>query len=300
MPTAKSWWLKYHFKGDEFSLSERIYKSQKDTAKILYSTISDQLGASAAWNRTAQKIYNTGLPSGSLPKYMDDLLSASRKAIDGPTERLAYQRLLRKTEKQVEKLAANGAPTTRLKKAYQNLLNKTIAGTDAQIDKAITRATKAKSKYIADRLARTEFAKAYGNAQWYNMANDDDIVAYRSSLSTRHKIIDICDVHAGTDQYGMGEGVFPKGSGPPFPYHPNCMCKITPVYRGEVKVSKTSSNSDIVKYADKHPRKTKEIMGPGNYKKYQKDKRHPEKYIPNWKPMEKHKTQLRKRDIDGK
>lgn len=298
LPSAEAWWLKHHFKGDEFTLAERIYKSQKDTAKIIYSTISDQLGASAAWNRTAQAIYKTGLPKGEIAKYMDDLLASSRKAIVSPGERLRYQRLLRKTEKQIERLAANGAPTNRLKRAYKNLLNKTIAGTEEQIQRAVTRAVKAKSKYIADRLARTEFAKAYGNAQWYNMAQEDDVVAYRSSLSTRHKIRDICDIHAQADQYGMGPGIFPKDQGPPYPYHPHCMCKITPVYQGELEVKKTHSTAGITSYANDHPGKMKKIMGKSNYEQFKKDKSHPERYIPNYKPMETHKTQLRKRDIE--
>lgn len=298
LPSAEAWWLRHHFRGDEFTLAQRIYKSGLETRRIIYSTISDQLGASASWWRTAQKVYKTGLPSGEIPKYLDELLESSRRAVADPGERLAYQRLLRKTQRQIERLAANKAPTTRLKKAYQNLLNKTASGTEDQIQKAIERAVKAKSKYISDRLARTEFAKAYGNASWYNMAQDKDVVAYRSALSTRHKIIDICDLHAGADQYGMGPGIFPKDQGPPYPYHPHCMCKIVPVYRGEVTVSNTQKKDGVKTYIDDHPGKAKKIMGAGDYKEYKKSKSNPERYINNWKNYEQHRTQLRRRDIE--
>lgn len=299
LPSAQSWWLKHHFHGDEFTLQERIYDSAKDTKLILYNTIRDQLRASASWSKVAQAVYKTGIPSGNLPKYMNDLLVASRRAIEEPTEFKKYERIFKNTKKQIDKLAANGAPTSRLRKAYQNLLEKSLNGSQLQIDKAIERATRAKAKYISDRLARTEFAKAYGNAQWYNMAHDNDVVAYRSSLSTRHKITDICDVHAQTDQYGMGPGIYPVGKGPPYPYHPQCMCKLTPVYSTEVEVKRKPRTEDISRYMEEHPQKAKRIMGAGNYKKFLKDKKNPQKYIPNWKKHEKHKTELRRGDIEN-
>ncbi|OMH39881.1 hypothetical protein BLW93_08245 [Desulfurobacterium indicum] len=52
---------------------------------------------------------------------------------------------------------------------------------------------------------------------------------YRT-LPAHHKIKDICDKYANID-FGLGKGIFPKGKEPACPAHPNCMCKLNPVFR---------------------------------------------------------------------
>ena len=76
------------------------------------------------------------------------------------------------------------------------------------VDKAIDVATQEKARYFAERIARTEKARAYIDGVMYHYANDPDCVAFKWKLSSRHPCDDICDLYARADLWGMGEGIF--------------------------------------------------------------------------------------------
>lgn len=75
--------------------------------------------------------------------------------------------------------------------------------------------------YQALRLARTEMTAAYGQATIQSAQATPGVVGIRYCLSSAHRIYDICDILASTDDYGLGPGVYPSSSPPPFPAHPN-------------------------------------------------------------------------------
>ena len=41
-------------------------------------------------------------------------------------------------------------------------------------------------------------------------------------------MLDICDYHANVDAYGLGRGVYPKAAAPQPPFHPHCLCLLSP------------------------------------------------------------------------
>lgn len=47
-------------------------------------------------------------------------------------------------------------------------------------------------------------------------------------LSTKHPKTDICNLHASVNRYSLGPGVYPKAQAPKPPYHPHCLCVISP------------------------------------------------------------------------
>jgi hypothetical protein len=51
-------------------------------------------------------------------------------------------------------------------------------------------------------------------------------VAWR--LSPSHPKRDICDDYAGDDRYELGAGVYPANNVPPYPPHPQCLCRLQP------------------------------------------------------------------------
>ena len=71
----------------------------------------------------------------------------------------------------------------------------------------------------------------------YHYANDPDCVAFKWKLSSRHPCDDICDLYARADLWGMGEGIFPKDKLPKLPVHPNCMCRVVPIFHGPMRVT---------------------------------------------------------------
>lgn len=104
------------------------------------------------------------------------------------------------------------------------------------IDTAIDVATQEKARYFAERIARTEKARAYIDGVMYQYAHDPDCVAFKWKLSSRHPCDDICDLYARADLWWMWEGIFPKDKLPKLPVHPNCMCRVVPIFHGSMQV----------------------------------------------------------------
>lgn len=70
------------------------------------------------------------------------------------------------------------------------------------VDKAIDVVTQEKARYFAERIARTEKARAYMDGVMYQYANDPDCVTFKWKLSSRHPCDDICDLYARADLWG--------------------------------------------------------------------------------------------------
>ena len=105
------------------------------------------------------------------------------------------------------------------------------------VDKAIDVATPERARYFAERIARTEKARAYMDRAMYPYAHDPDCVVFKWKLSSRHPCDDICNLYARADLWGMGEGIFPKDKLPKLPVHPNCMCRVVPIFHGFMRVT---------------------------------------------------------------
>lgn len=84
-----------------------------------------------------------------------------------------------------------------------------------------------RGNYAARRLARTEQARAYGNATIQSAARNPWTRGVKWNLNQRHDRDDPCDVNATQDLYGLGPGVYPPDSFPRWPNHPNELCFIT-------------------------------------------------------------------------
>lgn len=76
------------------------------------------------------------------------------------------------------------------------------------VDKAIDVAVQESARYFAERIARTEKARAYIDGVMYHYAHDPDCVAFKWKLSSRHPCDDICDLYARADLWETGKGIF--------------------------------------------------------------------------------------------
>ena len=83
------------------------------------------------------------------------------------------------------------------------------------------------------RLMRTEINRAHGEAYQAAAFEDEDVIGTRFLLSPNHPEVDICDMHARVNRYGLGPGVYPKGKNP-WPAHPNTLSFVEVVYADEV------------------------------------------------------------------
>ena len=224
------------------TLSEKLHGTSKAMRNNIINTIKAQLKQGAHAMKSARALYdgyNTTdnvVRKQMLPKYLQDVVNFSRRSDLGKNDVIALQKLVRKTRRVVDRLAQNGAPNRALKTSYKELLDAVELCSDKALKRAIRTAVEEKSRYVAERIARTESARAWYQGFLKDTMDDPDVVAYRWVESTRHPTEDICDEYAKVDAYGLGPGIFPKDKAPELPAHPHCLCHYEKVYASELGI----------------------------------------------------------------
>ena len=122
-----------------------------------------------------------------------------------------------------------------------------LSSNQKRLANAVYVATQERTRYFAERIARTELARAYHDGVTARWDNDPDCVAYKWRMSQSHPVTDICDLYAGADLYGMRPGVFPKGKVPELPAHPHCMCYLWPLMSGSLKLKSETPTERVNK-----------------------------------------------------
>lgn len=153
--------------------------------------------------------------ANALPKYLKRLTLEERSAIN----------------LQLARAYASQLKTGALKAAYMEAIDKIEAGAgqDAIVKKLRT-AWMEKNRYFASRIARTELHRAYTDQQAREIMGEEQLEWVQVRLSSKHPKPDICNLHASVDKYGLGAGVYLKGKAPKPPYHPHCLCLLSPRY----------------------------------------------------------------------
>ena len=223
------------------TLSEKLHGVGVKMRGAIVSTLQEQMRRNKTWTEAAralydgygddgQNVYNGGkdiISRQDLPKYLQKV----REATGNDPQALAEQR---QAIDNINRLAKNGAPNKALQAAYNELLEAVQKGNEKAIEKAVEVAVNEKSRYVAERITRTEMARAWADGFIAKMKTDADIVAVKFKLSSRHPVFDICDMYAKADMYGLGAGIYPKDKLPPLPVHPHCLCRYVEVIEGEV------------------------------------------------------------------
>ena len=270
---AKAWRRALSKSWDDsgMTLSEKIHGAGVKMRESIISTIRSQMRRNATWTSMARELYD-GYNSGkavtmqqALPKY----LQAVRNAYGTP--RIVAES--RKALRNIERLSQNGAPTKALKAAYKQLIETAQTGTEEALNKACWVAMQEKSRYIADRIARTEMARAWADGFLADIMQDDDVVAVKWKLSSRHPVFDVCDMYSKANMYNLGSGIYPKSKIPPLPAHPHCLCSCITVYAGEVDLKKqkdcikAEGEKWLANLSDDHRRKVLGIQGNKAFKR---------------------------------
>ena len=223
------------------TLSEKLHGVGVKMRGAIVSTLQEQMRRNKTWTEAArelydgygddgQNVYNGGkdiISRQELPKYLQKV----REATGNDLQALAEQR---QAIDNINRLAKNGAPNKALQAAYNKLLEAVQKGNEKAIEKAVEVAVNEKSRYVAERITRTEMARAWADGFIAKMKTDADIVAVKFKLSSRHPVFDICDMYAKADMYGLGAGIYPKDKLPPLPVHQYCLCRYVEVIEGEV------------------------------------------------------------------
>ena len=287
----RRWWLNHKWPGQSLTLAETITEHVK--LPEIKQVIRDGMKAQRTWVEISKGLGDKQLISGDIAGHIKDLEQAARRVMAGDTEALTeYRRLLNRSKQQVERLAAAGAPSQRLKKAYANVIRQTEKMSKDGLEKAMRRATVAKMRSNADRIARTEIARGYIEGTYEQVLADDDVVGIRYHLSSSHPEADICDFHTGANLYNLGPGGYPLNNLPPYPFHPNCLCVTTNIYTGDAKALDSKKAQDFLnRQSEKRKKQLLGVKGAESFKKS------PERWRGNLKQYRGHEeiTKLRGR-----
>lgn len=235
--------------GSGLTLSEKIHGASNTMLNDVISTLRDQIRRNKTVKDTAQALYD-GYKSShvvreqQLPQYLDELTRWTRRSRENLSqeELKDLQRSIRKVRYLADDLVDDRSTYNHFRTSLRELMDKLEHGSEKAAQRALQNAIEEKSRYVAERIARTEGARARYDAFIAQAGEDEDVVAYKWKLGSRHPAEDICDMYANADLYGLGKGVFPKDKVIPQPAHPHCLCHYAPVYWGEIDEKKRSDN----------------------------------------------------------
>ena len=229
---------------DDLTLSKRLYRRSSTIRNEVADTIKQALKTNKTVKGLAKSIfdgYGKGgiIPETSIPKFLSKLSDINISGELTPEAKRKERELLRSVKGKIARL-----DTPYVRAAYNEVAAAVEDGNEVRLQKAIYSATQEKARYHAERIARTENARAYADGQMNRFLDDDDIVAFQWKLSSRHPRYDICDFYANADLYGLGKGVYPKDKFPRLPAHPHCMCHIKPLTELDIDVNKRHTNPE--------------------------------------------------------
>jgi hypothetical protein len=279
----RKWFLNKTWPDEKFSLSQTIAK--KKYREVIKKEIKGQLKQGSTWIKLSRSLSDKELVKGVLPEYINDVLKTAKRAGLSPKELKAYRAAVKRAERNINRLALNGAPNKALKKAYTKILEATKTGNEQAISNSIARGVSEKARANAERIGRTEIVRANTLAEQQIIDEDEDVVAWRSVLNSRHVITDICDFYANADLYGLGPGIYPKAVRIPIPYHPNCFCLIEYIYRKDV-TRVTIDNKQAQKWLKEHLTLRSKMMNKEGEKKFLKDPTTWKRHLRGWEPMQ--------------
>lgn len=225
------------------TLSQKLHGADKEMRDKIVETIKAQQKQNAHAMQVARALYD-GYNADHvtrrqlLPKYLSDIVIFARRSDLTNEDRLALLAKVRKTQRLVNRLGQNGAPNKALRSAYTGILEAVEKDSEKALERAVKTAIEEKSRYVAERIARTEAARAWADGFLARYGDDDSVVAYQWKLASRHPEFDICDLYAEADLWGLGKGIYPKDKTSMLPVHPHCLCHLAPVYRSELEGKK--------------------------------------------------------------
>ena len=238
--TGRSW------TGDGVKLSDRLHGVDGRIKSDILTTVSASMRNYDTVKVMAKNLYD-GYHSGKavisqaqLPEYMRKLRTMMLLAFQGDQRAVNESKIM-------EKIAAmniKNLKTPLLKAAYSEVLAACNSQDTKVLEKALWVAAQEKSRYYAERIARTESSRAYYDGFMAKIAKDELVIGVMWLLNSSHPKFDICDMYAKADMFNMGKGIYPKNKVPKIPVHPHCLCHLLEVYEGEVEPEQIKDNTD--------------------------------------------------------
>ncbi|SEJ35491.1 hypothetical protein SAMN05660742_10685 [Propionispira arboris] len=287
--------------GDDMPLSKRLHGTTPLMRESIVTTIRKSMLAAQTVKDMAINLYDgynsgkTVIQQAELPQYLKKIEMYARWAADGDMQ--MAQTILALSDDIKKKI--NMGKTPNLRTAYSELVNACKTFSVETINKAVHTALEEKLRYHAERIARTESARAWFDGFIAKNQNDSDVWGYRWVLSSRHALVpfDQCDVCANMN-VGFGKGVYPKNKVPSIPRHPHCMCMLQVIYVWEVKADQEFQPKKAREYIDALPEgKQQQLFGKAGVEAYHLGSDW-EKILRGWDGFNKPQSRLNKKYFD--
>jgi hypothetical protein len=257
----KRWYLENAYSPAGVKFSAEV--NQIKFSKYITESVTKSMRIGEAWKMSAQRLSDIGIQRGDVVSAITDLQKHARQAFslsDDPQSYRAYTNAIRRAQAGVDKLI--DPSRSKLRNAYQQVINATKTGSVQATEGALKYAAYFKARYNAERIVKTETARAYGQAFYTDALNDEDVAFIRWELNSGHEIYDICNFNSDADLYGLGAGCYPLNSVPAYPAHPGCMCRLAAVYATTGRVTAHMNSKKAETYIRRLPADKKvDLMG---------------------------------------
>ncbi len=251
---------------DGMNLSTRLHGVNNVLHNNIKNTVQRSLNAYKTIRQTAKALYDgygnpeDVLNEAELPKYLEKIKSLTTKLYSGDVQAAKESEIYKAAVHDLNKLKTPGmraayndvveAATSDSKSAERKARKMTKLGASQEevdkmlaaerekaLNKALDVAAQEKTRYYAERIARTESARAYYEGQLAQAMNDEDVFGFQWRLSSAHvHEKNDCECYSYSEiDVGYGKGIFPKTEVPELPAHPNCMCHLKEVFVWQVK-----------------------------------------------------------------
>ncbi len=209
------------------TLSQRLYQQSRETSAVVSAMIDRHVKGFDDARKLTLAIYEgygfkpnellkLSPKNPKLPQYL------RRELLTDPTLRGELQRHFTRVQ------AAN-LKTPALRAAYLQYLDGIEKGAGQDLlDRRLSVAYHERMRYLANRIAQTELHRSYTDRQAVELMADAEVEYVQIRMSQTHPRLDICDMIAGVDRYGLGKGVYPTAEAPKPPFHPFCRCMASP------------------------------------------------------------------------
>ena len=273
---------------DGMKLSTRLHGVDNVLRNNIKDTVQRSLNAYKTIQQTAKALYDgygnpeDVLDEARLPKYLEKVKSLAVKLYSGDVEAAKKSDIYRAAVHDLNKLKTPGmraayndvveAATGNSKGAERKARKMTKLGASQEevdkmlaaerekaLNKALDVAAQEKTRYYAERIARTESARAYYEGQLAQAMNDEDVFGFQWRLSSAHvHEKNDCECYSYSEiDVGYGKGIFPKTEVPELPAHPNCMCHLKEVFVWQVK---KTNGKDKLPSQDKDTNRVEEAL----------------------------------------
>ena len=223
----------------ELTLSEKLHSIHREIHQKIGNIVQQQVRLHNHANDIRKALYDgyngqktEAVLQQELPQYIKGAVDFIRRTPFEKTDKECRLRLIRRIERQAKALTSKP-----LKTAYKELAIQLGKNNEDGLKRAVYVAVQEKSRYVAERIARTESARAWADGFIARYENDETVAAYRWEVSSAHPCTDVCDMYADADLWGLGKGIYPKDQCPTLPAHPHCLCYLSPIYEGEVDLN---------------------------------------------------------------